>query len=154
MFDATGVEDVRPEQAPGLIDTFDTPSGRTRLQLEWVGERLLDVDQLLYSQTSISQRFSDGRLLQNLIADPDFGRVDPLHCAALKLTVADWPGRGYVSLDNRRAWCLHQHQSHVRTRRLCLHHYHRHTSMVEAARTIANQGVVLLASVHSTCAWC
>ena len=40
-------------------------------------------------------------------------RADPLKDVRLRLRVALWPDRGYVSIDNCRVWCFKEHQRHA-----------------------------------------
>ena len=37
------------------------------------------------------------------------GKLDPWDLPD-PLTLVDWPGRGFITLDHRRAWCLKQYE--------------------------------------------
>ena len=73
------------------------------------------VEQLEYTQENIGRCFKDGRTLQELIHDLDAGRVDPLEHPNMQLEVVrKWGNQREVfySNDNRRLYCLKQHQAH------------------------------------------
>lgn len=69
----------------------------------------LNVRDIEFTQAGISRCFQDGRPLETMISDLDRGRLDP---CSLKLEVVEWRGRFY-SNDNRRLYCLKEHQRHV-----------------------------------------
>lgn len=75
---------------------------------------IVDVDNVLQTHGSISSQFRDGRCFDLLIGDLDAGRIDPLSTPFLKLDVVSWPGVGFMSLHNRRLFCLKRHQDNVR----------------------------------------
>ena len=77
-----------------------------------LGIREVKVTDLLYSQTSISDHFQDGSPIHRLVADLKSGTVHPLQLRPLR--VIDWPGRGLVTLDHRRVWCLKRFQEQLR----------------------------------------
>ena len=55
-----------------------------------------EVDDVLYSQRSVSEMFSDGcRSLSETLKELNMGRVDPLKHNNFKLLVADWFYRGH-----------------------------------------------------------
>ena len=72
-------------------------------------DRKLNVRDIEFTQAGISRCFQDGRPLESMISDLDRGRLDP---CSLKLEVVEWRGRFY-SNDNRRLYCLKEHQRHV-----------------------------------------
>eukprot|EP00435_Cladocopium_sp_Y103_P044200 s611_g12.t1 len=74
----------------------------------------LTVRDFEFTQAGISRRFQDGRPLETMISDLDMGTLDPCR---LKLEVVEWRGRFYNN-DNRRLYCLKEHQRHVDVRRL------------------------------------
>ena len=80
--------------------------GRPLHQLTVADKAEVRVDDILYTQKTCSEVFSDGSSLQDSVAGLDSGRVNPLREPKLRVTVARWPGRGLVSLDNRRVWCF------------------------------------------------
>ena len=78
-------------------------------------EMYLNVSDLEYTQRGIKDEFGGGmdkgHSLHDLIDDLDEGRVDP--CRDLRLDeVVPFQGR-YYSLNNRRLYCLKQHQQNV-----------------------------------------
>eukprot|EP00438_Fugacium_kawagutii_P002515 Skav203250 [mRNA] locus=scaffold1235:3834:5702:- [translate_table: standard] len=73
-------------------------------------DRNLCVTDIEFTQSSIARRFRDGRPLQDLIYDLDQGNVDP--CTHLKLEVVRYNNK-YYSNDNRRLFCLKEHQKGV-----------------------------------------
>lgn len=83
--------------------------------LKRLGETLIAVDDVRYTQASIAPTFSDGSPLQKLVDDLKNG-LDIMRTPGLRLTVLRWPGRGLYSVDNRRLWCFKQFQEHVRAR--------------------------------------
>lgn len=81
--------------------------------VRYLGQHLVRIADLLFTQPSISHRFTDRRPLGELVNDLNAGLVDPLTEPSLRLDVVLWPKRGLISLDNRRLWCLREHQEHV-----------------------------------------
>jgi len=72
------------------------------------------VDQVRFSQKECSSKFKDGRLLSDLINDLNSGAVNPTVAQFLHLDgFIDSVGVPW-STDNRRLWCLKQHQESVR----------------------------------------
>ena len=47
------------------------------------------------------------------VSELNEGLIDPLATPWLCLRVFEWPARGYISVDNRRLWCLRRHQERV-----------------------------------------
>ena len=76
-------------------------------------------DEGLYAQRGMSGRFQNGRSLNEYIECLNCGTLDPLNLPD-PLRVIEWPGRGLVTLDHRRAWCLKQHQEYMR-KEVCTH---------------------------------
>eukprot|EP00435_Cladocopium_sp_Y103_P067985 s868_g30.t2 len=72
--------------------------------------KVLPVDELLYSQDSISPHFSDKRPLKELIDQLNAWELDPMKAGFLCLDVMEINGKVY-SVDNRRLYCLKQHQA-------------------------------------------
>ena len=112
------MRDRRVRELEAMVQQSDRGRNRSRSPRRWQFERLgiqtLRADDVLYSQTSMSDRFSDGSLLSTLVRDLLSGNADLFRDERLCLTVADWPGRGLVSIDNRRLWCIKQYQEHER----------------------------------------
>jgi hypothetical protein len=77
----------------------------------------LPVSDVLYTQHSISSRFRDGRVLQDLIAELVSWRTDPISEETLVLSAFVYyesDGQRKVhSLENRRLYCLKHHQRNV-----------------------------------------
>ena len=73
------------------------------------------VDEIRYSQQSISGKFTCGRTLKNLIMLLDQGdpECDPYKADFLVLDAIRISGV-HFALDNRRLFCLKQHQKHQR----------------------------------------
>lgn len=67
------------------------------------------VDQVLFSQKSCGKCFKDKRSLQQLVEELAEGRHDPLTSEFLWLEAVRKKKR-YFSDDNRRLWCLKEHQ--------------------------------------------
>eukprot|EP00438_Fugacium_kawagutii_P003971 Skav207538 [mRNA] locus=scaffold756:195329:195712:- [translate_table: standard] len=62
-----------------------------------------------YTQKAISKKFQDGRWLEELIWHLDMWSVDPCNHPNMCLEVVKFQGH-YYSNDNRRLYCLRQHQ--------------------------------------------
>ena len=80
-------------------------------------ERVVPVNEVLYTQQRISRSFSDGRKFDDLIAGLDSWEIDPGTVAFLQLDAFEYEdARGQLcihSLENRRLFCLKQHQQNV-----------------------------------------
>ena len=75
------------------------------------------VEDLEYTQPSCGKCFKNGAPLEHLIDDLNSGRVDPLKHPNLQLEVVEVKRGGkarYYSNDNRRLYCLKQHQKFVK----------------------------------------
>ena len=77
------------------------------------------VDDLLYSQQECSDHFTDTRhTFEELLQGLNSWSIDPLTSRFLELEVVEVPGLyGELRMhsnDNRRLYCLKQHQEHVR----------------------------------------
>ena len=83
-------------------------------QLASLGEMQLGVDEVGWTQRSIGCQFRNQEPLEKLIYDLRRGCADPLSDSSLQIDVIKWPGRGYVSLDNRRMYCFWEHQNFLR----------------------------------------
>lgn len=81
-------------------------------QLEYLGIRSVNLNDVAWTQASIRDTFRDGRALSDLVRELNDGAVSLSH-PRLKIRVIDWPGRGLKSLDNRRLSCFKEHQAHV-----------------------------------------
>jgi hypothetical protein len=66
------------------------------------------LDDVGYTQGGISSCFTDGKPLSHLVADLDSGRCHP---SSLILQAVQVGGQ-FLSLNNRRLWCLKVHQKH------------------------------------------
>ena len=49
--------------------------------------------------------------MTRLVSDLRSGRVNHRSDKRMKINVMDWPGRGYISMDNRRLHCLKEYQT-------------------------------------------
>ena len=83
-------------------------------------DKVVRVDDLLYTQRECSDRFSDGREFQDLITALDSWQIDPTHMDFLSVDAFGkrCPATGVYairSLENRRLYCLKQHQENVST---------------------------------------
>ena len=72
----------------------------------------LNVRDIEFTQASIKNCFRDGRYLEDLISDLDQGKVDPSGHRNLQLEVVQCKDKFY-SNDNRRLFCLKEHQKSV-----------------------------------------
>ena len=80
--------------------------------------KIVDADDLLFTQASCSSMFSCERSLEDLILALDNWNLDTLEANFLMLDAVEYHrnGRLYIhSLDNRRLYCLKQHQQHKRS---------------------------------------
>ena len=91
--------------------------------LQYLGEQDLVPDDIRFSPDSIGSKFQNGEPLERLVADLRSGRVNHRTDSRLKIKVMEWPGRGPISMDNRRLHCLKQYQIH-----------HMHTAVVVRAQ--------------------
>jgi len=101
----TALEDA--EMISCVVKREDKPAVQDKLQ--YIGVRKLPVDDIFFTQNSISPYFRDGRRLETLIDDLCSGRAD-LGSDGLRIQVMEWPGRGFLSLDNRRVYCFKRYQ--------------------------------------------
>ena len=81
--------------------------------------RIMPVDDLLYSQDSCSRCFHDGHQFEELISRLDSWELQPSEAEFMHLRVIEYCDRhdGRLlshSLNNRRLYCLKQHQVHTR----------------------------------------
>ena len=67
------------------------------------------VDEIEYTQAWISSQFKDGKQFEDLMNDLDNGNVDPCVHPSMCLDVVEHEGI-YYSIDNRRLYCLKEHQ--------------------------------------------
>ena len=74
--------------------------------------RKLNVRDIEFTQASIAPRFRNGGYLTKLISDLNEGNLDPCRTDWLQLEVVQFRDKFY-SNDNRRLFCLKQHQRHV-----------------------------------------
>ena len=74
-----------------------------------IEDRMLNINEVEYTQASIGCRFQNGLWLEQLIDDLDSGRVDPCTHENMRLEVVLHKGK-YFSNDNRRLFCLKKHQ--------------------------------------------
>ena len=75
-----------------------------------LGMKDVAVSDIMFAQQSIqSQHFQCGLTLRDYIDDLRRGKLDPWDLPD-PLTLVDWPGRGFITLDHRRAWCLKQYE--------------------------------------------
>ncbi|CAE8731258.1 unnamed protein product [Polarella glacialis] len=80
-----------------------------------VSRETLYADEAFFSQDRCSARLRNGKLLTEVVQDLDCRRLDPLHTSWLQLEIIkirspvtnQWK---FYSNDNRRLWCLKQHQ--------------------------------------------
>ena len=84
-----------------------------------LGEQRLPVDSILFTQKHGSEVFGrgphQGYSLESLVDDLSAERVSMTH-PRLKIKVFSWPGRGLVSVDNRRLYCFKRYQELLRAR--------------------------------------
>ncbi|CAJ1430174.1 unnamed protein product [Effrenium voratum] len=80
-------------------------------------EKIVDVGEIRFSQRSIKRRFQDGKTFEELWSGLRNGSVNPMTSPFLILTVvekADSRGRrALYSKENRRLYCLKEHQKRV-----------------------------------------
>ena len=55
---------------------------------------------------SIGCQFRNGEPLERLVTDLCSGQVDHRTDRRMRIKVMEWPGRGYISMDNRRLHCF------------------------------------------------
>jgi len=75
--------------------------------------KVVSVDDLRYSQESIGRSFSDGKTFEELISGLSSWRIDPLTADFLCLQGFETK-HGIHSAENRRLFCLKEHQRLVR----------------------------------------
>ncbi|CAE8599589.1 unnamed protein product [Polarella glacialis] len=113
-FDAVMQLQAALKDAGLLASSVKTEPGSC-CELEHLGQQSLNLNDVAYTQTSISERFRDGRPLTILIDALNSGRVSLSH-PQLRISVIDWPGRGLKSIDNRRLNCFRRHQEYLSRR--------------------------------------
>lgn len=103
-----GRESVARQAEPELA--YEILEQRQEFQ-SWIQieDRMLNINEVEYTQASIGCRFQNGLWLEQLIDDLDSGRVDPRTHENMRLEVVLHKGK-YFSNDNRRLFCLKKHQ--------------------------------------------
>ncbi len=97
---------AEPELAYEILEQRQQYQSSNQIQIE---DRMLNIKEVEYTQTSIGCRFQNGWWLERLIDDLDSGRVDPRTHETMRLEVVFHQGK-YYSNDNRRLYCLKKHQ--------------------------------------------
>jgi hypothetical protein len=112
----------QPESLDLAFEILKMKSAAKDIKLEAHGaQEEVYVDQLEYTQASCGKCFKNGWPLQKLIDELNSGEVDPLRHPDLELEVVrKLHGRHYryYSNDNRRLYCLKEHQQHVEPRKV------------------------------------
>ena len=73
---------------------------------------VVNCSDILYTQDSCKNVFSDGTTLEEVVQQLTAKLRDPLHDPFFILDVVDWDGRLF-SVDNRRLYCLRQYQERL-----------------------------------------
>eukprot|EP00438_Fugacium_kawagutii_P010921 Skav211532 [mRNA] locus=scaffold352:395678:402022:- [translate_table: standard] len=105
-------ETTHGSQVPSVCSNFSASQPDSAVD----ERRVVPVDDLRYSQWSISSSFSDGKSFQRLIDQLNAGELNPLNEAFLCLDAFILDGKIH-SVDNRRLYCLKIHQQE---KRFCL----------------------------------
>lgn len=101
---------MTPVKSPPVVERARQPS-----PYQLISEvRVVKVDDLTFTQDAISNKFRDGKTLEELISGLVDGRYDPLQFGFLCLEVVQLPGGILASNDNRRLYCLKSYQDRVR----------------------------------------
>ena len=78
-----------------------------------MSDRIVSIDNLLYSQQSCGVTFRDGSPLRQLVEELHSGLHDPLTSSFLQLEVIHRDGKLF-SNDNRRLYCLKRYRDEIR----------------------------------------
>ena len=104
---------VNPEMAYDILEhRHKLEKNQIRPDPTDSANRKLNVRDIEFTQASIAPRFRNGAYLTKLISDLNEGNLDPCRTDWLQLEVVQFRDKFY-SNDNRRLFCLKQHQRHV-----------------------------------------
>eukprot|EP00746_Dinoflagellata_sp_MGD_P066773 gnl/MRDRNA2_/MRDRNA2_276210_c0_seq1.p1 gnl/MRDRNA2_/MRDRNA2_276210_c0~~gnl/MRDRNA2_/MRDRNA2_276210_c0_seq1.p1 ORF type:complete len:208 (+),score=53.61 gnl/MRDRNA2_/MRDRNA2_276210_c0_seq1:43-624(+) len=94
------------------LDGKALASNDAKLDAEEPIEAIIPCEEIFFTQSSCSRRFSDGRRLEDTISELVDGTIDPLKHPKFVLHVIKRDGKLH-SVDNRRLYCLKEFQKKV-----------------------------------------